>query len=236
MSDNEKIDLLNSIVSDGGSKTQAEIEEIISPLKREVDLIPNGDLRSFVRCILVYANYFWNSPSSNVPEIYPPDEYTKGGMVLHTKRTVWAMFCILNAKEVSEEDFSVAIAAAILHNVARPLLPNDPENGMESLYDPNYMVNIDQFIIEAFQIGISEKTYPTLTNEAEIRAQELLNRVVRLIHCSEGTLSPIRELFPENTLEVMFASAQIVAKSLHIIVDGVNVIEERWQFETQPEN
>lgn len=236
MAEKDNFDLLDSITDDKLRLNSTEIRKATEPLRREIDLIPDKFIREYVSIILYYSDYFWDSPASNLEDHYPLDEYGKGGLVLHTKRTVRAMFCIINSAKVSEEDVSALMAAAILHGVCKPLTPYDPDSDEGNLHDINFMINIDRFIMEAFQKAIADMVYPNISNELELKYQIILNKIMRLIHCCEGTFSPIEELFPEDTLEIMFASAQIVAKSLHVIVDGFDIIDERWQFESQPED
>lgn len=228
----ENIDLFDALVNDASVSNKNKIKEIISDLKSEIELIPNKNMQEIVSIILSESDHFWVSPSSNLEDHYPPDEYSYKGMVLHTKRTVRTAFCMINSVPLEEDEMTALLSACLLHCVCKPLLPNDVEIS-EQIYDHNYMINVDQFIIDAFNKAVAKKTYPVMESDSEIKYQQLLDLTIRLIHCSEGLLSPIPELYPKTQLEMMMAASNMIARSLHMITDGVNINEDRWIVGTE---
>ena len=223
-------DLFSTLMDDESSFKIKEVHERVKPLQAEIELIPYTPMRSVVSSLLSRAEYFWTSPSSNLEDFYPPDEYRRGGLVEHTKRTVRAMFCIMNAQLCTEDEVNILLTAALLHGACMPVLSNVEE---QEVYDHNYMVNIDSFISNAIAGCMMDKAWPSFTEEVEIKCGDILESALRLVHCCEGTLSPIPELYPNDKLELMMASANLVAKSIHVIADGVDIVEERWLLGTE---
>jgi len=233
MSDN--IDLLDSLSKDESGKGKEKIKETVASLKAEIDFIPDKNMQDLVSLILSESDNFWVSPADSAIDHHPPDEYSKYGMLLHTKRTFRVAFCFINTVLLEPDEVTALLSATLLHSVCKAILPNDGSPA-DQLYDHNYMVSIDQFISDILTHAIVDKTYPIMTNEEEKKCQQLMDLTIRLIHCSEGLMSPIPELYPTTPLENMMAQANIVAKSLHMIVDGVEENEERWLVGTELDN
>lgn len=218
-------DLLKVLSEDQSSKRE-EILRKTEDLKKEIDLIPSESIREIVRVILFYSDMFWEAPITNLEDHFPPDEYGEKGALLHTKRVSYATFCMANTMELDEDDISALFTAALLHSVCKPV-------GMQNskyVFDPNFMINIDNYIMLTLQKAVKEKNYPILNNDVEEHVQNVMQKALRLIHCCEGIMSPIPEVFPLSCLEVIFSAAYLSAKNIHIISDGHEVLEERWKF------
>lgn len=206
---------------------------IVDPLKPELNLIEDETLRKLVAIVLSKTIPIWLAPATNVPEAHPPDEYDLGGMILHIKRTVRAAFLLCSTHIMDEEDIMCLIAAALLHTVAMPIPISEmtPDSEIEFVFNGHYMVAADDVIQQALESALIEgAAYPTDGIGDEDRYNILFGRIMRLIHCCEGIFAPIPELVPESRLEVMMAAANMIAKSVHVISDGPDIIEERWKI------
>lgn len=230
MKDDVQGDLFSGLMNDSqSSELRNEIKIKVQPLEKELNLIRDRGLRDFVSLMLVNAEYIWTSPSTNVEDLYPPDEYLPGGLIKHIQRTVRAAFVLATAYPLSDEEIQILLAASILHVATLPLLPNDEDDSpIPDLYNDYYMISFDSFINDALE---AELLSSRISKSALELDQETISRIVRLVHCCEGTFSPIEEIIPQDPLEILMASANIVAKSIHLIVDGSDVCGARWEIE-----
>lgn len=232
----KNIDIFKSLMNDDSHSINSDVKNTVELLRSEIDLIPNVAMRKIVSMILSKASFFWNSPSSNIEDQYPPDEYKEHGLVLHTKRTVRAAFCLSSCYALSETDTSALFTACLLHGICIPVLPNISEEDDIQIFSPHYMIEIDQFLMEVIDKALLDNSWPEFQQDVDEKCQTILDKAVRLIHCCEGLMSPIPELYPKTNLEIMMASANVIAKSVHVIVDGVDINYDRWNVETEIEN
>lgn len=223
----DRRDLFTEFMDDmSSSGFKQEIVDIVEPLRGELNLITSKGLKEFVSLMLVNAPFVWTSPATDQEDIHPPDEYDIGGMIKHIQRTTRAAFVLATVFPLQDEDIQILLAASILHCISKPLLPNDGADPfIPQMYDNHYMISFDNFIQESLIAELSAKRF---TREFVELDQEIIDRIVRLVHCCEGTFSPIPEVLPQDPLEILMAGANLVAKSVHLIVDGTDVKEDRW--------
>jgi hypothetical protein len=227
-------DLFEGFLKDQGSVEKQFIKERTKPLMSELNLISDKGLREIIALLLAKSDYFWTSPVAAVEDMSPPDEYEPGGLVKHVKRVTRAAFFIASSQIMEEEDIMILISAALLHAVAYPLAHNDTP-GMPQVYNDYYAIAVDKYVQDTLEISMHKGMLTENSFMEEQRYNILIEKIVRLIHCCEGVFSPISEVVPETSLEIMMASAKIVGKSIHVIVDGPDVISDRWEFD-EPED
>ncbi len=227
----EETDLFESLMEDAStSDARQEIIDLVEPLRAELNLIRDKGLKEFVSLMLANSPFIWTSPSSDQEDVYPPDEYETGGIIKHIQRTVRAAFVLATVYPLSDEDIQTLLAAAILHCIVKPMLPNDDVDPfIPKLYDNHYQISFDTFIQNALEVELSSNRLSRGVIELD---QDIIDRIARLVHCCEGTFSPIPEVFPQDPLEILMASANIVAKSVHLIIDGSEIRDERWFLPT----
>lgn len=230
----EQNSLYDGFLEDKGPLEKQLIQQITQPLFSELSLISDRGLREIVALLLAKSEYLWTSPASNMDDTNPPDEYEPGGLVKHIKRVTRAAFFIASSQLIEEDDLSVLISAALLHAIAYPLAPNDEESHPQ-LYNNYYAISIDKFVQETLDLSMRRGLITESSFMDEQRYNILLERIIRLVHCCEGVYAPITEVIPQTNLEAMMASAKIVGKSLHVIVDGAEIIPDRWMFD-EPED
>jgi hypothetical protein len=197
---------------------------ILSDLLEEIDVINDPKIKSFVRSILSKAESFWIAQSSIIPNNHPPDEYDVGGLVLHTKRVVRAVLILSSTVECSLIESDCLVAAALLHDVTRTVWKDD--NKDEVIHDIMHPYTVDNFI-DWCRLQDQHKNESSYNNSLEI-SDEAISRIARLIRCSHGMWSPIPETLPVTILEQTLHIADLIASSLHIIVDGSEIIRDRW--------
>ena len=219
--------LFDNFLEDEGPQLKQNLDKIVEPLSSEISLIQDEGMREIVTFLLAHADHFWTSYVSDKPDVSPIDEYKPGGLVEHIKRVTRAAFFIASSKPMDEDDILVLLSAALLHAVIYPIAPNDKENEMP-LFNPYYTYDIDRYFEEVIDQGVRQGVFLRRTLADDERYNMLMERTLRTIHCCEGSFSPIAEFYPQNDVELMMASAKIVARSLHIIVDGIDIKEERW--------
>ena len=95
-------------------------------LTQEVNKIGDNSIRTFVKELLdIIPSHFWDAPSSSTGKYHPPDEHTKGGLVLHTQRVCKAAEVLMRASFPPIE-MDVIRASCILHDTARFGLDEKP--------------------------------------------------------------------------------------------------------------
>ena len=229
MSDEEN-DLFEGFIGDKGSAEKQIIKEKTLPVIKELNLIPDEGLREIVALLLANSEHLWTSPASDIYDTNPPDEYEPGGLIKHVKRVTRAAFFLSSSRLLEEDDLSVLISAALLHAVAYPLAPND-EPSIPQHYNHYYAIAADKFVQDTLELSMRRGVITETAFKDEERYNTLLEKVIRLIHCCEGVYSPIAEVIPTNQLEALMASAKIIGKSLHVVIDGSEIIPDRWMFD-----
>lgn len=200
-----------------------EIENsILEPLLEEIDLIQDPMIASFVRSMLLKAHIFWEIPSSFSGRYHPPDEREEGGNVLHTKRVVRTAEILCESYGLGTFDKNLIFAACILHDLTKGVLW--PGEELPS-YDPMHPYTVDRAFHAARNMDIMNSE--TESSVLSIN-DEYVQQILRLIRCHMGPWSPIPETIPTTIEEMIVHLADNIACKLHVIVDGDEIIEERW--------
>lgn len=216
------LDELLEINENMGSIQEKE-DLVLAPLLDHINLIQNGDLKSFVRCVLCNVPaVFWTMPVHLEPDIHPLDEYKEGGLVLHTKRVVRAAMLLTEIQYRPQEELDLMIAAALLHDIMKA------DSNV-----PNYLhsIAVDRFIETLSVTDELDSEYQTRSNTLSfiVNSPEQLIMLMRIIRAHEGTESPCPELIPVTSLEQILNAANQVARNIDKIVDGYEIKEFRWQ-------
>jgi HD superfamily phosphodiesterase len=191
-------------------------------------LIEDPKIRSFTEAVLLKADPFWISPASFILDTHPPDEYVQGGLVLHTKRTVRAAALMMSSADCSQFEFDCLISAALLHDITKALSRDEENDEAEIFHDAMHPYTVDNFINwcrkEDILLGEADRA-----NTLEI-PEEYIATILRLIRCSHGMWSPIPETVPDSYSEKILHMADLVASTLHRLIDGTEVVMERWKL------
>lgn len=206
-------------------------ESINNFLHEEINLITDPIIKSFVESVLTKAVPFWKSPATFTPEMHPPDEYFDGGLCLHTKRVVRVAALLISTYDCSQEDFNCLIAAAILHDVTKALAKTNNEEIEEIFHDTMHPYTVDNFINwcrteDSLNADDSQPNTLLIT-------EDQLYLILRLIRCSHGPWSPIPETIPSSSLEKILHMSDLIASSVHKIIDGSEIVESRWKIDQE---
>jgi 23S rRNA maturation-related 3'-5' exoribonuclease YhaM len=213
-------DLWENLVNSGSEEKLQEENEKLSPILDEINEIKNDAIRSFVRSVLLKAETFWTIPASFSGKHHPPDEFSPGGNVLHTKRVVRIAKLICEAQERDSFEADIMIAAALLHDLTKGHQWED-----NVTYDPLHPITADRFV-ELARIQDQSNTDETSSTTCLIE-DELVFAIMRLVRCSHGIWSAIPEIMPVTQIEWNVHLADLIASNLHLITDR-EVLEERW--------
>ncbi len=197
-------------------------EFILAPLATELDLIVDTATRSFVRSMLLKADAFWESPATYMEDTHPPDELQTYGLLLHTKRVVRIAELLSGTVEMSPMQHDCLIAAAIVHDITKAIYTPDNQIVHDQLMHP---YSIDTFAHHALEID--HKSMELADASFDI-SPDAFHLILRLVRCSHGVYSAIPETYPQSELEKILSEADLIASQLHRIVDGDNVVMERW--------
>jgi len=89
-------------------------------LNRELKRIINPTIRIQVQNTLLEApETFWAKPSSSSGHHHPLDEYTLGGLVLHTRRVCLVAETLIESFGLPPRKADIVRAACILHDICR---------------------------------------------------------------------------------------------------------------------
>lgn len=214
--------LLDDLLDEENQERYVEEDKTLEPLLAEINRINDQGIRLFVRTILLRAPLpFWRGPSSYSGKYHPPDEHGYQGTILHTKRTVRIMRLIAKAHDFSQHTTDILLAAALLHDITKGV---EWTPGTVS-YDPMHPYTVDNFVdwVQEEDQEATANTSSTLFIEGEE-----IQQILRLIRCHMGMWSPIPETVPLSEAEWALHMADYLASNLHIIVDGNEVPEWRW--------
>lgn len=219
----DKKNILNKILESSSSKfSDKDIEDsILEPLMVEIDLIRDPSISSFVRSMLLKSETFWDMPGSFASVYHPPDEDNAFGNVLHTKRVVRVALIMCSNLSFSNIETDIVIAACLLHDLTKGFLNSEGKID----YDEFHAFTIDRFyeVSKRQDMLVSETQSSVLHLEDEIVA-----KILRLIHCHDGRDSKLPETLPSTEEELIVANANAIASRLHWIVDGDEIIMDRW--------
>jgi HD superfamily phosphohydrolase YqeK len=216
--------ILDEILSN--EKSIASIKEEnkkLEPILEEIELIKDENIKSFVRSILLRSEDFWKIPASFSGKWHPPDERAESGNVLHTKRVVRVAKVLSDSYSLSEDDRDIVYAACLLHDITKGVKYG---NSNECAYDPMHPYTVAKFIKECQEY---DKKYANeMQSSTILLSEEVVQSILRLIRCHLGPWSPVPETVPITYLDMIVHMSDNVASKLHNIIDGDNVIEERW--------
>jgi len=202
-----------------------EESKILEPLSHELEMISNSNIKSFVKSILLKSEGFWKIPSSFSGKYHPLDEHNEGGNVLHTKRVVRASKVLCDSYSLSDEERDIVYAACLLHDVTKGVLDSDKENFH---YDPMHPYTVGKFVEKCQQ---HDKRYAGEAQSSTLfLSEETVQTILRLVRCHLGPWSPVPETVPVTYLDIIVHLADNLASKVHYIVDGDDIIEERWKF------
>jgi hypothetical protein len=220
---NKKSSILDDILQDEQIVNLSEEENnVLSPLLEEISLIEDDGLKSFVRSILFRADSFWVIPSSFSGKYHPPDEHNQGGNVLHTKRTVRAAKVLSESHSLSAEEKDLVVAACLLHDLTKGKVEKD---GSFS-YDKMHPYTVGDFV--KFCQEDDKKYASDISSSTLYVSEEDVQTLLRLIRCHLGPWSPVPETVPITYLDMIVHLADNIASKVHYILDGNEIVSERW--------
>jgi hypothetical protein len=215
-------DLLDDLLNPENDVKELE-NIIIKPLLEAVESIHDGDIRSFVRAILMRApDHFWEDPSSYSGKYHPPDERGYAGNIIHTTRVARISLIISQAQEMTAREADILLAASLLHDLTKGRCEVDGT----TTYDPMHPYTLDRVVSLARLDDAKnavEGSSTTLTID-----HEALELILRLVRCHMGIWSPVAETIPISAMEWALHFADLIASRLHIVVDGPNIEDWRW--------
>lgn len=212
---------LNSVLEEQDTPPIKEQEDIVlKPLLAEINLISNPEIKSFTRAVLLRAGPFWTMPVFTELGLYPPDEYDLEGNVLHTKRVVRAIMLLSYGYTVTSFERDMAISAALLHGTSKGVYDGDGNVA----YDPMYPYTVRRLVESEDILHAVEGQSNTLDLDQAVVAQ-----ILKLVRGQMGAHSVVPETIPKPyTYENILHIALLIAMNIHHIVDGEEIIEERW--------
>lgn len=219
----EKKKILNRIIeSSNNTISDRDLEDaLLEPLIPEIDLIRDPSISSFVRSLLLKSSTFWKIPGSFASVYHPPDEDNEFGNVLHTKRVVRLALIMCSNLSFSNVETDLIIAACILHDLTKGV--QSGENNID--YDEFHPYTIDKF----YEYAKRQDMLASETQSSVLHLEdELVFKILRLIHCHDGRSAKIAETIPITEEELIVANANSIASRLHWVIDGDEIIVDRW--------
>jgi len=218
--------ILDDLLSDEKIFSSNEEEDNqLASLLDEINYIQSPSIKSFVRAILLQAKSFWTIPSSFSGKYHPSDEHNEGGNVIHTKRVVRASKVICDSYSLSQNERDLVYAACLLHDVTKGISNSDKDT---FVYDPLHPYTVGSFVKKCQE---NDKKYASESSSSTLYLDdETIQSILRLVRCHLGPWSPVPETIPVTYLDIIVHLSDNLASKVHFIVDGENVIEERWKF------
>jgi HD superfamily phosphohydrolase YqeK len=206
-------------------KNKEKEDKILLNLLKEINLIKNASIKSFVRSVLLKAEDFWKIPSSFSEEKNPIDEHGIGGNIIHTKRVIRIAEHICDSYMVNQEDRDMVYAACLIHDVTKAKIDN---NG-GYIYDEFHVYTVDSFVDSCVE---KDKKYASEGDSSTLYLKNsITDLILRLVRCHRGPWSPVPETYPTSNAEMIVHLSDHIACNLHGIIDGETVIKERWKFD-----
>jgi HD superfamily phosphohydrolase YqeK len=202
-----------------------EENTILQPIMEELNMISDDHIKSFVKSILLRSESFWMIPSSFSGKYHPADEHNEGGNLLHTKRVVRAASVISDSYSLSVEEKDIVYAACLLHDVTKGIKDKDEKYFH---YDPMHPYTVGKLVKKCQEY---DKKYAGESQSSTLFiSEDTVQSILRLVRCHLGPWSPVPETVPITYLDMIVHLADNVASKLHYLVDGDNIIQERWKF------
>lgn len=188
----------------------------IEPLLLEISLIKNQAIQYFVRSMLLRAEEFWFAPVDDRPYEHPSDEYSSGGLVLHTKRVVRAADIIATSYGLDDDERDLVLAASILHDITKAFFVRETDE--ELFFDPMHPYTVDAFLksVKSDDKIFGDESMSTVMYLKE----ETIAQIMRLIRCHMGLYSPVPETIPITATDMVVHLADLVATNLDKITYG----------------
>lgn len=221
-----KESILDEILNKESESISLEEEtKILKPLEEEIEMISDVSIKGFVKSILLRVEGFWTIPSSFSGKYHPPDEHNQGGNVLHTKRVLRAAKVISDSYSLSPEERDLVYAACLLHDITKGVL--DADKGYFH-YDPMHPYTVGRFVEKCQQY---DKKYAGESQSSTLFvSEETVQSILRLVRCHLGPWSPVPETVPITYLDIIVHLSDNLASKLHYLVDGNEIVEERWKI------
>jgi len=218
--------ILDEILSDNSKVVSKKDEDkILEPLLDEINYIFDESIKLFVRSVLLRASSFWTIPSSFSGKYHPADEHNEGGNVLHTKRVVRAAKIMSESYSLNREDTDIILAACLLHDVTKGIRL---EGETSFHYDPMHPYTVGKLVKKCQE---EDKKYASESQSSTLfLTEETVQSILRLVRCHLGPWSPVPETIPITYMDMIVHMADNIASKLHYVVDGDNIIQERWAF------
>lgn len=198
-------------------------DKILKPILTEIDYIFDESIKSFVRSILLRAKSFWTIPSSFSGKYHPMDEHNEGGNLLHTQRVVRAAKIMCESYSLGREDTDIVLAACLLHDVTKGIMIE----GEDSFhYDPMHPYTVGKLVKKCQEDDVK---YASESQSSTVfLAEDIVQSILRLVRCHLGPWSPVPETIPITYMDMIVHMADNLASKVHYIIDGENIIKERW--------
>lgn len=96
------------------------MNDIRAKLSTPLQSIKNDEIRAWVNAMLDIApQAFWERPCSSTGKHHRPDENEIGGQIVHTARVCNVAAHLANMVQLSDSDYDILIASAILHDTCK---------------------------------------------------------------------------------------------------------------------
>ena len=219
-----KDELYGDFASSDASNSIADAEdEILYPLMDELESIQDHDIRMFTRAMLLKATSFWYIPSSASMH-YPPDEQMEGGLVLHTQRVFRVVEILGSLYELESIEVDKLKSAALLHDITKASVVIGGNSPVYDYLHPYTVDGLYTVVKKDDELNSGSNMSNVLTID-----QAVVDNIFKAIRAHKGNKSPVPETVPaKNSLPMLFHVANEIAKSVHYIVDGDEVVIERW--------
>lgn len=221
--DNLLEDLLNNPEEEEGLLAQviAEEDKKLLPLLGEINFIVDNDVRSFVRSVLLRTDVFWDIPSDFCAN-HPPDELSRGGNVLHTKRVARVIKIMTDVEGREQYDMDLIVAAALLHDTTKGVKTDGVID-----FDPLHAYTVDALVKNC--VKSDEQNVDMIVGSSTLFLDDFgIGRILRLIRCHQGFASPIPETYPISTPDWILHWANVIASNLHYVIEEDDFDIERW--------
>lgn len=211
--------------------TQDQEDVVLKPLLGELSIIKDVAVRGFVRSILLRAGPFWEMPAFFEANFYPPDTYGFTGNVIHTKRVFRATLLLAHTHQLIQQQKDIALAAALLHGVTKGRYTEDFDITFDPMHPYTVQLLVNMAISEDEVWGTEQSS-----NTVELD-RETIDRILKLIRGQMGAASLVPETRPGAfTFENILHTAVSIAVNLHVLIDGDQVEEWRWDYQRFDDN
>lgn len=212
------------LINQKENNSMSSEDELLEPLLKEINLINDESIRSFVRSILIKADSFWKIPSSFSGKYHPADEHGEGGNALHTKRVVRIANILCDSYNLSLEERDIVISACLIHDVCKGI-QNKDSNSFE--YDPMHPYTVGKFVSNCQK---SDKQFASeLESSTLYLSEDIVQSILRLVRCHLGPWSPVPETYPITYLDYIVHIADNIASKIHSIIEDSDLINPMWR-------